>query len=86
VAVDEHGRLAGGVQPIGVDQRMAFALNQAAFSMPMRFSSASSKSAALRQSSLCSGSVEMDGMRSRAFSHRENGDGFGGQMQRQKKT
>src|SRR5580692_8411099 len=36
--------------------------------MPMRFSSASSTSAALRQSSLCSGSVEMDGMRSSAFS------------------
>src|SRR5580658_8027828 len=40
--------------------------------MPMRFSSASSKSAALRQSSLCSGSVETDGMRSRAFRSSRN--------------
>ena len=29
VAVDEHGRLAGGMQPVGIDQRMAFGLNQA---------------------------------------------------------
>ena len=28
VTVDEHGRLAGGMQPVGVDQRMAFGLNQ----------------------------------------------------------
>ena len=36
--------------------------------MPMRLSSAARNSAARRQSSLCSGRVEMDGMRSRSFS------------------
>ena len=29
VTIDEHCWLSGGVQPIGIDQRMAFALNQA---------------------------------------------------------
>ncbi len=56
------------------------------FSMPMRFRSAASISAALRQSPLCSGSVETDGIRSRPSAHRESAGGFGGQNQQQTKT
>ena len=64
VAVDEHGRGAGGVEPVGVDDRVAAGLGDLhVLEADRAISSPASHSAARRQSGACSGSAEMLGMR-----------------------
>ena len=67
VAIEEEGRLARGVEPFGVDQRVsAFLRCRRTNSMPARRSASAAKLAARRTSDLCSGTVQMLGMRRKA--------------------
>ena len=68
VAVEQHGRFARRMQPVGVDQRMIGGGNHFDVLQPARFIASATKDAARTISGLCSGSVLTLGMRRNVFS------------------
>ncbi len=68
VPINQHRGLARGVQPVGIDQRVARGLNQPHVLHADALQLRRQHLGGLRQSPLCSGSVEIEGIRSRSFS------------------
>jgi hypothetical protein len=86
VAVKERGGLAGGVQPVGVDQRMAFGFDQPHVLHADAGQLGSQQLGGLAAIALVLGQRGDGRNAQQAFSSSKSGDGSGGRRLRRAKT